>query len=127
MSFETDARLQFIEQYTLKTLKVKNDKWQKLLSQEEMKQMIVDFVEKGDQVNLVMILQTNGVPQPTYQFPGSLKSKAVYFVKKGKVALPKEKFRKELMYGDLSNAPLEQLSALVDEVCPANSFKCPEM
>lgn len=116
MSFDSDARLQLIESYTLKTLKVKNDKWQKLLSQDEQKQLIVDWVEKGDHMNLIMILQSNGIPLPFYEFPDMLKSKAVYFVKKEKVALSKEKFRSQIIYGDLSNSPLEQLSALVDEV-----------
>ena len=117
MAFETDPRLIFIESYTLKTLKIKNDKWQKLLSQEDQKQLIVDFVEKNDHTNLVMILQSNGIPLPFHEFPDNLKAKAVYFVKKGKISLSKEKFRNELLYGDISNAPLEQLSAIVDEVC----------
>ena len=116
MAFDSDARLSFIESYTLKTLKVKNDKWQKLLSQDEQKQIIVDFVEKGDNVNLLMVLQSNGIPLPFYEFPDNLKAKAVYFVKKGKTALGKETFRSQILYGDLSNSPLEQLSALVDEV-----------
>ena len=116
MAFDSDPRLQFIESYTLKTLKVKNDKWQKLLSQDEMKQLIVDWVEKNDEANLIMILQSNGIPQPFYEFPENLKSKSVYFVKKSKSSLSKEKFRSEIIYGDLSNSPLEQLSALVDEV-----------
>ena len=117
MAFDSDPRLKFIESYTIKTLKVKNDKWQKLISQDEMKQQIVDWVEKGDEVNLIMIVQSNGIPQPFYQFPDNLKSKSVYFVKKNKTALSKDNFRSQIIYGDLSNSPLEQLSALVDEVC----------
>ena len=116
MAFDTDARLQLIGSYTQKTLKIKNDKWAKLLSQDEQKQLIVDFCEKGDHVNLVMIVQPNGIPLPFYEFPSTLKGKAVYFVKKGKIPLSKGKFRSEMIYGDLSNSPLEQLSALVDEV-----------
>jgi dynein heavy chain len=116
MAFDSDPRLQLIESYTQKTLKVKNDKWQKLLSQDEQKQLIVDWVEKGDNINLIMIVQPNGIPLPCYEFPATLKGKAVYFVKKGKIALSKSKFRSEIIYGDLSNSPLEQLSALVDEV-----------
>ena len=115
-TFDSDPRLQFIESYTQKTLKVKSDKWAKLLSMEELKQMIIDYVDKGDQRNLLMVVQSNGIPQPFYEFPGILKAKAVYFVKKGKIPLNKERFRSEIIYGDLSNSPLEQLSALVDEV-----------
>lgn len=116
MAFDSDARLQFIESYTMKTLKIKNDKWQKLLSQDEQKQLIVDWVEKGDQLNLIMITQANGIPLPFYEFPDNLRAKSVYFVKKSKHSLSKDGFRSQIIYGDLSNSPLEQLSALVDEV-----------
>ena len=78
--------------------------------------MIADFAEKNEQNNLIMYLLSNGVPQPSYDFPESLKSKAVYFVKKSKTALAKDGYRNQIIYGDLSSSPLEQLSALVDEV-----------
>ena len=41
-------RLQFIRDYTLKTLRLKNDKWSKLWASDEQRQFVINFVEKGD-------------------------------------------------------------------------------
>lgn len=53
---------------------------------------------------------------PTNSYPANLKTKAVYFVKKAKLIVPKENISKCIILGDLSPKPVEQLAALVDEV-----------
>ena len=115
-------RFEFISEYTLKSMKLKADKWAKLQGNDEYRQTILDFFEKPE-YNIIVIYQNNaGQLQPTFDFPSAMKAKAVYFSKKEKgMNIGKDNFKTALAYGDLSYSPLEQLSALVDEVtCFAN-------
>ena len=102
-------------------MKLKADKWAKLQGNDEYRQTILDFFEKQE-YNILIIFQNNaGQLQPSFDFPTSMKAKAVYFSKKEKgMNVGKDNFKTALTYGDLSYSPLEQLSALVDEVCFAN-------
>lgn len=112
-----DARVEFMADYVLKTLRIKGDKWTKMYGQEENKMMFMDFFEKSD--NMVMIIQAagGGALSVSYDWPSSLRNKAIYFVRKGKDLITKDaNLRNVLYYGDLSYSPLEQLSAFVDEV-----------
>ena len=112
-----DVRFEFISEYTLKSMKLKADKWAKLQGNDEYRQSIIDFFEKPE-YNIIVIYQNNaGQLQPTFDFPSSMKAKAVYFSKKEKgMNVGKDNYKTALAYGDLSYSPLEQLSALVDEV-----------
>ena len=116
-----DVRFEFISEYTLKSMKLKADKWAKLQGNDEYRQTILDFFEKPEN-NILVIYQNNaGQLQPTFDFPSAMKAKAVYFSKKEKgMNVGKDNYKTALTYGDLSYSPLEQLSALVDEVCFAN-------
>lgn len=116
-----DVRFEFISEYTLKSMKLKADKWAKLQGNDEYRQTILDFFEKPEN-NILVIYQNNaGQLQPTFDFPSAMKAKAVYFSKKEKgMNVGKDNYKTALSYGDLSYSPLEQLSALVDEVCFAN-------
>jgi dynein heavy chain len=53
-------------------------------------------------------------------FPVSLKSKAVYFIKRQRGPVPKEDISQHIILGDMAIKPIEQLAALVDEA----SFSC---
>ncbi|XP_072167681.1 dynein beta chain, ciliary [Diadema setosum] len=117
MSEITDARLDFISEYILKSYKLKPDKWAKCLGVEENKILMLEFLEKADYPQLIVTVNPAGLITPSYDFPAALKTtKAVYFIKKSKEAVGKENFKTNLVYGDLSYSPLEQLSALVDEI-----------
>ena len=113
-----DPRFEYLSEIILKTFKLKPDKWAKLLGNDEHKQIIVDFFEKTDNFRLIIQLTSAGALIPEYEFPsGGGKHKSVYFVKKEKKeAITKDKYRGSLLFGDLSYAPLDQLSALVDEL-----------
>lgn len=112
-----DPRIFFVADYVLKTLKLKSDKFAKMYGQEESKVMIHEFFEKADYQILVLQYTTSGSLQPSVSFPNLLKNKSCYFIKKRKEPLPKDTIlRDALMYGDLSTSPVEQLSAMVDEV-----------
>lgn len=113
-----DPRLEYLSEIILKTFKLKPDKWNKLLGNDEHKQVVVDFFEKTDNYQLIFQLTNVGALLPDYEFPtGGSKFKSVYFIKKEKKdAITKDKYRGSLLFGDLSYSPLDQLSALVDEL-----------
>lgn len=111
-----DARMDFMSDYILKSYKLKPDKWAKCIGNEEHKTVILEFLEKADNPQLVFTAAASGIV-PTFEFPKTLKNaKAVFFIKRKPEAIGKENYRRNLVYGDLSYSPLEQLSALVDEV-----------
>nr|XP_029540762.1 LOW QUALITY PROTEIN: dynein heavy chain 9, axonemal [Oncorhynchus nerka] len=111
-----DRRFEFIEKYVLKTLKLKQDRWQKCISTDDNKQVIQEFLDKPDQMTLVVSLNAAGHLLATVGFPATVKNKGVYFVKRSKTALTPDSMKSHLVYGDLSYAPLDQFSALVEEV-----------
>ncbi|XP_022235142.1 dynein beta chain, ciliary-like, partial [Limulus polyphemus] len=113
---DSDSRLEFIYSYIELSLKIKPDKWTKMLSVEDNKQLIMDFLDKADRHTLIFADSGSGQLTPLSDFPSILKAKAVYFIKHVKEAVPKENIHKALMYGDLSSSPLEQLQAVIDEV-----------
>ncbi|XP_062567134.1 dynein beta chain, ciliary-like [Saccostrea cucullata] len=112
-----DARVEFIADYVIKTLKIKPDKWTKMYSLEETKQMYMDFFEKQDMPCLIVTATAAGGLNTQFEWPNNPKAKACYFVKKGREAITKDtNFRNAYLYGDMSYQPLDQLSAFVDEV-----------
>jgi dynein heavy chain, axonemal len=112
-----DSRIEFMAVYLLKTLKLKNDKWMKMYAIDENKQIINDFFEKTEISLIVFYLNITGALTVQYQYPTLIKSKVAYFVKKNKESISKETPIKDaLAYGDLSTTPLDQLSAILDEV-----------
>ena len=111
-----DRRLDFIADYVLKTLKLKQDKWQKCVSNEENRQVLQEFLDRGERRTLVVSVTAGGLLQPAAAFTASAKHKAVYFVKQSGAALSPDSMKDNLVCGDLSYAPLDQFSALVEEV-----------
>lgn len=111
-----DKRLDFIADYVLRTLRLKQDKWQKCVSSEDNRQVLQEFLDKAEQRTLVVSVTAAGLLQPAAAFTAASKNKAVYFVKRHKAALSPGSMKENLVYGDLSCAPLDQFSALVEEV-----------
>lgn len=113
----SDPRFEYLSEYVLKTMKLKNDKWAKMQGNEEYRQKILEFFEKPELDLLVIMQNSGGQLQPLYDFPPSLKTKAVYFAKKEKsINIGKDVVKSALACGDLSYTPLEQLSVLVEEI-----------
>ena len=50
MGESSDTRVDFIQEYTLKTLRLKPDKWSRMVVSDEQRTYINNFVEKGMQV-----------------------------------------------------------------------------
>lgn len=111
-----DGRLEFFHDYLTKTLKIKGDKWSKFLGNEEARQTLMDFFEKPENRYLVVYLSSSGQLAASECFPGSNKQKAVYFIKNSKLAISSDNIRSAVAYGDLSYAPLDHLSAVVEDV-----------
>lgn len=112
-----DSRIEFIAAYILKTFKIKLEKWMKMYVVEESKNMILEFVEKNEQNLLVFYMSLSGSLVVAFEYPNQIKTKACFFAKKSKEAISKEfNLREFLVYGDLSYAPVDQLSSILDEV-----------
>lgn len=111
-----DSRVIFIADYVLKTLKQKPDRWTKMYSVDENKQLFMDFFEKPDLSTLVIIATAAGALQVQYEWPSNPKAKACYFVKRSKDPILRDAvMRNVLLYGDMAASPLDQLCAFVDE------------
>uniref|UniRef100_A0A3B5KZ59 Dynein, axonemal, heavy chain 9 n=1 Tax=Xiphophorus couchianus TaxID=32473 RepID=A0A3B5KZ59_9TELE len=111
-----DKRLDFIADCVLRTLKVRPDRWENCVSDEDNRQVLLDFLDTAEQRTLMVSVSAAGLLEPATSFAGSRKNKAVYFMKRDKAALSPESIKDRLVYGDLSSAPLDQFSALVGEV-----------
>lgn len=112
-----DSRVEFMAVYLIKSLKIKGDKFTKLYAIEENKVMVHEFLDKSDQNLLVFALNAAGGLTISYNYPNQIKSKTVYFSKKSKDPVSKDvNIKDALVYGDLSYSPVEQLSAILDEV-----------
>lgn len=113
---DTDKRLEFLQNYTLMSLRLKLEKWTKFLSVDEYKQQVVDFLSLAD--SMVLVISTNPAGQlyATSGFPAILKNKGVYFVKKNKETITKDNIKTSLIVGDTSSTPVEQLMSVVEEV-----------
>ncbi|XP_030610318.1 dynein axonemal heavy chain 9 isoform X3 [Archocentrus centrarchus] len=122
-----DERLDYIADCVLRTLKLKRDKWQKCASSEDNRQVLQEFLDKPEQRTLVVSVTAGGLLQTAASFTAGSRNKAVYFMKRTKAALRPESMKENLVYGDLSYAPLDQFSALVEEVIApllSNSKNC---
>ncbi|XP_070581054.1 dynein beta chain, ciliary-like isoform X2 [Ptychodera flava] len=116
MADPADPRFEIISDYVLKSFKLKPDKWAKCIGIDDNRVLMTEFFEKPENQQLIITVTPAGLLQPQLEWPTSLKQKAVYFSRKTKDAVQKDNMRSVLAYGDLSYSPLEQLSALVDEV-----------
>ncbi|XP_047143157.1 dynein beta chain, ciliary isoform X1 [Hydra vulgaris] len=113
----SDIRFDFLSEFVLKTFKLKADKWTKLLGNDEYRKIVLEFFEKTDSSYLFITLTSTGLLVPSYFLAFGSKTKTIYFIKKDKSEIiTKDKFKGTLIVGDLSSAPLDQLSAIVDEV-----------
>ncbi|CAG9135931.1 unnamed protein product [Plutella xylostella] len=111
-----DPRFDFIGSYAVKSLKLKPEKWTRVLGIEEHRSTLKDFVDKPMPILLVVVLTHAAQLVPVVSFPCYLKNKAVYFVKKRADVIPKENCSDFVIFGDLAPRLIDELAALVDEV-----------
>ncbi|KAK2112196.1 hypothetical protein P7K49_011943 [Saguinus oedipus] len=116
MTMAADVRVEYLEEVASIVLKFKPDKWSKLISAEENVALLTEFLEKPDVLVLVLTLNVAGMVVPCLGFPESLKSKGVYFIKKKPENITKDNYKAQLLYGDISPTPVDQLIVVVEEV-----------
>jgi dynein heavy chain, axonemal len=111
-----DPRFEFLANYTLRTMRLKPEKWTKMASNEDNFLLIVEFLNNPQEK--VLIICFNAILQlvPFVGFPAPIKSKAVYFAKRLKIKATVENVRMVLACGDLAPKPAEQLEVLMDSV-----------
>lgn len=112
-----DPRIDYLETVSSVLLKFKADKWGKLIGAEENMALLMEFLDKTDNPVLVLTLNAAGMIIPCLGFPESLKSKGVYFIKTKPENITKDNYRTRIIYGDISPTPVDQLIAVVEEVC----------
>ncbi|MGH0132249.1 UNVERIFIED_CONTAM: hypothetical protein FKN15_049486 [Acipenser sinensis] len=96
-------------------MKLKADKWVKFVTTEENKLTVNSFFEKQDVTVLVIYLNSAAQLTASLGFPPSVKSKAVYFVKRTNEFTTNDNI-KNVLVGDISASPVEQLTAFVEEM-----------
>lgn len=80
-------------------MKLKPEKWTRVLALEEHRTTLRDFVEKPYPILLIVVLTHAAQLVPVISFPCYLKNKAVYFVKKKPEAVPKENCTDFVIFG----------------------------
>jgi len=112
-----DPRLELMGSFVIKSLKLKPEKWTRVVTVEEHKGIIKEFLDRNTPVVLIIILTPAAQLVPSTTFPLSqLKSKGVYFIKRYALPIPREDCGNFIIYGDLATRTIDQLSALVEEV-----------
>ncbi|KAL9897380.1 dynein heavy chain at 93AB [Glossina fuscipes fuscipes] len=112
-----DPRLELMGSFVSKTLKLKPEKWTRVITVEEYKGIIKEFLDRPNPVFLIIILTQATQLVPTTAFPlTQLKSKGVYFIKRNTLPVPREDCANFIICGDLATRTIDQLSALVEEV-----------
>ena len=101
---DKDRRVEFIQEYTLKSMRLKSDKWNKIIIFDEQRQYLQVRLTKDKVMHDVDLLQAfldSNEPQSMVispniaghlhihtDWPSALRNKGVYFVKKEKTPIP---------------------------------------
>ncbi|KAM9412460.1 dynein axonemal heavy chain 17-like [Salvelinus alpinus] len=110
-----DQRIVFLQNVTLKALKLKPDKWQKFIAGEETRTLIGNFIEKSDVNSLVISLNAASQLVCSLEFPQTIKNKAVYFIKKDKEVITKDNI-KNVFIGDVANSPVDATIGAIEGI-----------
>eukprot|EP00879_Flechtneria_rotunda_P005416 GHRR01005708.1.p1 GENE.GHRR01005708.1~~GHRR01005708.1.p1 ORF type:complete len:1495 (+),score=578.36 GHRR01005708.1:300-4784(+) len=111
---QKDVRYDWIQERVCSSLKVREDAFQKLL-QGDAKAAFVNFLEDGDTKRLLVYLDGKDLGATTKP-PQKLKRKTVYFIKTSPAKLDNDSIKKLVAHGELTEAPLETLSAVAHNV-----------
>ncbi|XP_058061407.1 LOW QUALITY PROTEIN: dynein beta chain, ciliary-like [Anopheles bellator] len=113
---EEDPCSAFVGRYVIKTMRLKDEKWQKLIGNEELRTIVMDWVLQPAVMKLFVTLNNAAALVPSYHYASNAKGKICYFVKISEQALEIGKIREQIIYGDLTPNPIDDLSILVDEI-----------
>ncbi|XP_044764909.1 dynein beta chain, ciliary [Coccinella septempunctata] len=114
---QVDNRMNFLGSFVQKSLKLKPEKWTRMISIEEHKAVVMKFLERPFPITLIIVLTPAAQLVALNSFPlPQLKNKGVFFVKKSLVAVSKSVPGESIVAGDLSCKVIDQLASLVDEI-----------
>ena len=116
MGESSDPRSDFIQDFTLKSLRLKPDKWTRMLVSDEQRTFLANFIERPFPQELVISQNFSGHLVIHTDWPSPLKNKGVYFVKREPTSVPRENFDKVLTCGDIHPNSLDHFCAWVEEV-----------
>ncbi|KXS10801.1 hypothetical protein M427DRAFT_103173 [Gonapodya prolifera JEL478] len=112
-----DPRVEWFSERVLGALKLKGDKWKKLTAAPENCDIVTKFLDSPELPTLLFYLNPRDDLLPATTFPPLLKKKSIFFMKSPRVNAPlTDKLDVELTLGDLSPAPLDYLSNMLEEV-----------
>ncbi|GIQ80006.1 dynein heavy chain [Kipferlia bialata] len=112
-----DKRMEYLEKRVLMSLKLKADKWRRMLADEDSLQRLLTFLETDESRHCIFYINARDELAPSLGLPSTLRKKAVYFIKReGVEKLDASQMASGLVYGDLSAKPMEQLAAMISEV-----------
>ncbi|XP_063367395.1 dynein beta chain, ciliary-like [Cydia amplana] len=112
---EIDKRLEFMQDYLLKALKQKIDKWAKFLTSDD-RHILYRWFENKKSPILVFRMNTAGLLTCSLTFPPISRGKMVYFLRTAEESLTSANFRKNVTLGEMSGNVLMDLSIMADEV-----------
>ena len=108
-----DHRIEYIREYTLTSMRLKIDKWNKIIISDEQRSYLLAFVDKPEPQQMVIsqniaghlqvwccaVLASVGILKPNpnilqihTDWPSPMRNKGVFFVKKEKKPMPAENF-----------------------------------
>nr|CAI5851783.1 unnamed protein product [Callosobruchus analis] len=117
LSSQPDNRLDYLSSFVQKSLKLKSEKWMRMMNVEDNKAIVKKFLERPMPTLLIIYLTQSAQLVAASSFPlPQMKSKGVYFVKKAPIPVPKQNPSEVVIPGDLSCKIIDQLASFVDEV-----------
>ncbi|XP_022909837.1 dynein beta chain, ciliary-like [Onthophagus taurus] len=111
-----DHRLDFVNNYLTKSLKLKQDKWAKMFQDADSKKLFMNFLDNGSVPMMIMYMAPSGLLTPSYTYPANMKSKGSYFIRRIPEILTVENMKQVLIIGDYSYKSVEELSVLTEDI-----------
>ncbi|XP_059622514.1 dynein beta chain, ciliary-like [Phlebotomus argentipes] len=138
--------IHFLSSYLTKTLRLKIDKWHKLMTSDDTRSIVLRWLSNPNERLLLITVNQTGYFQPMlkshienmlnrtplvtiislpwrvtqsniFQITPSIKSKTCYFIRKTlPTSLTNENYRDNIIFGDTSTRSIEDLAVLVEEI-----------
>ncbi|XP_031848127.1 dynein beta chain, ciliary [Nomia melanderi] len=111
---EEDERFEYIYTYLTYTRKLKADRWTKMISNVDFKDLITKFFGTPSEMILVLQLTPAGLLVPYLEITQS-KRKQTYFLKRRPQLVTEANYKDLLIPGDMAPNPIEELAVLVED------------
>ncbi|XP_035799351.2 dynein axonemal heavy chain 11 [Amphiprion ocellaris] len=113
--FLEDDRVKFVEEKVCGLLRLNRQTWEKSSVSEEFQTILKEFFEK--EAVLFFSSSNKGFLVASNEVPPVAQNKQIYILKSRVVPITSENYRELLLFGDLSPAPLLQMSCTIEQVC----------